>query len=123
MARASFQPCERFETLSASIPAILCLYERGGHETDVKGWKISAGPPRDAAANHPSVLPSQVDAPRIRVLPPQPTGHVLIQGQRHSHVTDLDGFKIPFNDDVGRFDVSVEQLLVVVKVLRAERGR
>ena len=30
----------------------------------------------------------------------RPTGHVLIQGQGHSHVTDLDGFKVAFNDHV-----------------------
>lgn len=47
----------------------------------------------------------------------QPTSQVLIQGQGYSHVTDLDGFKVTLNNNIGRLDISVEQLLVIVKVL------
>lgn len=65
---------------------------------------------RDKLQQPPS---TQVPFPATRL-----TGHVLIQGQGHSHVTDLDGFKVAFNDHVGRLDISVEQLLIVVKILR-----
>lgn len=62
--------------------------------------------------------------PSCQVLFPiaQPTGQVLIKGQGYSHVTDLDGFKVTLNNNVGRLDISVEQLLVIVKVLRG-RGK
>lgn len=59
---------------------------------------------------------------QIPILAAQPTSHILIQGQGHSHITDLDGFKVTFNDHIGRLDISMEQLLIIVQILRSREN-
>lgn len=85
-------------------------------------WRINAGPSEDPLHLHMLQTTSQSfplrtrrgkcvysapgaklwQPPRIQVPFPaaRPTSHVLIQGQGHSHITDLDGFKVTFNDHV-----------------------
>lgn len=45
------------------------------------------------------------------------TSHVLVQTQRHAHVTDLDGLEVALDDHVAGFHVTVQQLPLVVEIL------
>lgn len=48
------------------------------------------------------------------------TFHVLVQLQRHADVADLDALKVALDDNVARLHVAVQQLLLVVKILRKQ---
>lgn len=51
------------------------------------------------------------------------TFHVLIKLQRHANVADLDALKVALDDNVTWLHVTVQQPLLVVKILRKQTKR
>lgn len=48
------------------------------------------------------------------------TFHVLVQLQRHTNIADLDALKVSLDDDITRLHVTVQQFLLIVKILQTQ---